>query len=89
MSIDDNGKVMQAEKPVKLNKKQQRVITVLQRMIDMVKDDKDWADTFVDSLEWMLDEIAGEDGFGTERQMDPRGDCRDARWSMKKVEGVD
>ena len=42
-----------------------------------------------DSLEAMLEDIACMDGFGTERQNDPRGDGRNGNWSMKNVEGVD
>lgn len=70
-------------------KVQQRVVKVLERMIAMAKDSKDDAEMFADELEPMLTEVHGNDGFGTEGQCDPRGDFRNGRWSMKKVEGVD
>ena len=70
-------------------KTQQRVVKVLERMIAMAQDSTDDAAMLSDELEGMLTEIHGNDGFGTEGQSDPRGDFRDRRWSMKKVEGVD
>lgn len=70
-------------------KVQQRVAKVLERMAAMAAESNSDANMFADALENMLDEIASDDGFGTERQMDPRGDCRNARYSMKRVEGVD
>lgn len=69
--------------------KQQRVVTVLNRMIEMAKEDPDYAEIFSDGLECLLDEIHGDDGFGTEGQSDPRGDFREGNWSMDNVEGLD
>lgn len=34
----------------------------------------------------ILDDIASNDGFGTEQQSDPRGDFRSQQWSMWNVE---
>lgn len=71
-----------------MNKAQKNVITVLERMIDHVKEYEDDAEVFADHLEIMLDELHSMDFFGTEGQMDPRGDFRDKTYSMNKVQGV-
>lgn len=70
---------------------QKRVITVLERLIAMAKDDEDSAEVFADTLDDYLDSLAQNDFFGTEQQMDPRGDFRGRAyfWSMQQVEGVD
>lgn len=39
-------------------------------------------------LEDFLEEYAMDDGFGSERQGDPRGDGRDGQFSMYDVSGV-
>ena len=70
-------------------KTQQRVAKVLERLTEMVQNDADDAAMLADSLEVMLDDIHGGDGFGTEGQCDPRGDFREGRWSMQNVAGVD
>lgn len=72
-----------------MNKTQKRTILVLERMIEQCKEDNINADVFAEMLEPMLRELHGEDFFGTEGQCDPRGDFRNGRWSMKKVEGID
>jgi len=73
-----------------MNKTQKRVVKVLERMIDLAKENEDDADMFSEELEYMLDGIAENDGFGTERTTDPRGDFRDyGGWSMTRVQGVD
>lgn len=41
---------------------------------------------YAQSLDDILDEIASNDGFGTEQQCDPRGDFRNQKWSMWNVE---
>lgn len=46
-------------------------------------------EALADLLDSMLDDIASEDGFGTEQQCDPRGDFRNGQWSMWNVEGND
>jgi hypothetical protein len=68
---------------------QQRVLLVLERMSEQVRADADVAVMFSDGLDAMLDEIAADDGFGTEGQRDPRGDGRDGVWSMQCVQGID
>lgn len=73
----------------KLTKKQKRVVKVLENMIQMAKDNTDDAEMFADMLENALTDVHGMDGFGTEGQCDPRGDFRDGRWSMSKVQGID
>ena len=67
---------------------QQRVATVLSRMLDMAKSDEDDAQMFADVLEPMLNDLHGQDAFGTEGQCDPRGDFRNGQWSMDRVEDV-
>jgi len=54
-----------------------------------MNEDEDWETTIADALEIGLNELASEDAFGTERQCDPRGDCRDGEYSMYCVEGLD
>lgn len=71
-----------------MNKQQKRTIKVLERMIELCKDNASDAEMFADELEPMLHEMHGDDAFGTEGQCDPRGDFRDGTWSMKKVQGV-
>lgn len=48
--------------------------------------------SFIDDLsgylEDFLEDFAMEDGFGTERQLDPRGDGREGQFSMYDVSGV-
>lgn len=41
---------------------------------------------YAEILDDILDDIAGDDGFGTEQQCDPRGDFRSQQWSMWNVE---
>ncbi|HEY5959200.1 MAG TPA: hypothetical protein VIV60_21730 [Polyangiaceae bacterium] len=69
-----------------MKKLQKNCVTVLTRLAKMCEDDESFADAFADDLNSMLDEIQSQDGFGTEAQSDPRGDFRNGRWSMKKVE---
>ena len=74
-----------------LNDCQKRVITVLERLIAIAKDNEGDAEVLADTLDDYLDSLAQDDFFGTEQQMDPRGDFRGNpyRWSMHQVEGVD
>lgn len=68
---------------------QQRVITVLERMLAMARNDEDDAAMFADVLQPALEELMSSDAFGTEAQCDPRGDGRNGTWSMSHVEGID
>lgn len=61
---------------------QNNVTTVLNRLAQMTEYDEDFAEQFAEDLEVLLDEIASQDGFGTERQSDPRGDFREGEWSL-------
>lgn len=74
-------------------KEQQRVAKVLGRMSAMAMADEGYAGMFTDLLENVLEnglnELNGEDAFGTEGQNDPRGDFRNGSWSMRHVEGID
>lgn len=69
-----------------MKKLQKNCVTVLNRLAKMCEEDEDFAVAFSDDLETLLDDIHGQDGFGTEGQTDPRGDFRNGRWSIKKVE---
>lgn len=68
---------------------QQRTILVLNRMLAMAQQNEDDAEMLAEALDEMLDDIASNDGFGTEQQCDPRGDFRNGEWSMDRVEGLD
>lgn len=70
----------------KQTKAQRNCITVLNRLAAMCEKDPEFAGFFKDDLNLLLDGIHAEDGFGTEGQSDPRGDFRNGRWSMDKVE---
>lgn len=73
-----------------MNNTQKRVVKVLERMIEMAKENEGDAEMFSETMEHMLEDIACNDGFGTERQSDPRGDGRGrGGWSMDRVEGID
>lgn len=69
-----------------MKKLQTNCVTVLNRLAAMCEEDEDFAEELADDLNRMLDEIQSQDGFGTEAQSDPRGDFRNGRWSMKKLE---
>lgn len=71
------------------NKTQLRLTLVLSRLINMVQEDSGFASPFSDDLDSFLDDILGQDGFGSEGQTDPRGDFRNDQWSMDNVEGID
>lgn len=51
--------------------------------------DEDYQDHLAEIIESLLDDYAMDDGFGTEGQSDPRGDCRDGDFSMFFVEGAE
>jgi hypothetical protein len=70
-------------------KQQERVIKVLDNMKAMALENEDDAEMFAEGLDFYLNELNGEDAFGTEGQSDPRGDFRDGDWSMKHVQGID
>lgn len=69
-----------------MKKLQKNCITVLSRLAKMCEEDEEFAEMFSGDLETILTEIHSQDGFGTEGQSDPRGDFRNGRWSMGKVE---
>jgi hypothetical protein len=69
-----------------MTKVQKDVIKVLNRLAKSVENDEVDAQTLSDNLEGFLDELRGDDFFGTEAQNDPRGDGRDALWSMNRIQ---
>ena len=74
-----------------MNKQQKRNQLVLERLIEMYNADKNDGDTIGDALEFMLDDLAENDFFGTEGQSDLRGDQRDNKtvYTMWYVDWVD
>lgn len=66
-----------------------RVLKVLENIKQLVEEEEYYADAFSEYLDTMLDDMNGQDIFGTEGQQDPRGDMRNDSWSMNYVEGVD
>lgn len=65
-----------------MSKIQKNLLVVLPRIVKLVEEDEDFAESFAEDLEDLLDSIAMDDGFGTERQCDPRGDFRVKEWSL-------
>lgn len=65
-----------------MTKVQKNLILVYTRLIEIVKEDEGLAEHLAYNLEIDLDEVSMEDGFGTERQRDPRGDMRIKEWSI-------
>lgn len=65
------------------SKVQHNLLTVLERIKDRVTEDEDDAELLADSMDQMLDDLLSEDFFGTEGQLDPRGDQRDGEFSVK------
>lgn len=49
---------------------------VLERIGDLIRNDKDAAKILLYQMNEMLDGLLGADFFGTEGQLDPRGDRR-------------
>lgn len=65
-----------------MTKVQNNLVVVLSRLIKLVKEDEGLAEHLAYDLEITLDEVSMDDGFGTERQYDPRGDMRIKEWSI-------
>ena len=74
---------------VKQTKQQKRNQLVLERLIAFSNENNDTAKWLAAGFDDLLDDLCQDDFFGTETQMDPRGDGRNGMWSMKKVEGID
>lgn len=72
-----------------MNKQQLRNKKVLENLLKM-NEDGDWEEIIAEALDIGLDSVAEDDSFGTERTLDPRGDCRDGdNYSMYNVRGID
>lgn len=61
---------------------QENLSTVWPRLLELIKEDEYLADDLAPLIEAFLDNIAMQDGFGTEQQTDPRGDFRNGEWSL-------
>lgn len=70
-------------------KTQERIALVLKRMAEQCAASEDDAEVYAQELAPVLDELHGNDFFGTEGQDDPRGDFREGDWSMDRVQGID
>lgn len=57
--------------------KAQNLRKVLEKLADMALDEGETCTIVCDALNEMLDELLENDFFGTEGQLDPRGDHRD------------
>lgn len=53
------------------------VVTVLKNIITQCEKDAHYAAMYAEELNILLDDLCGQDAFGTECQSDPRGDHRD------------
>lgn len=74
---------------INMNKLQQRVLLVLNRMADLVEKDVEYAEIFSIELQEFLEILLKNDVFGTEGQSDPRGDMRIDNFSMDYVQYID
>lgn len=60
-----------------MNKQQENLVIVLERMVESVKANEDDAAMYAEYVDLMLDDMRDDDCFGTEGQCDPRGNHRD------------
>lgn len=67
---------------------QQRVVLVLERMLNAARSGINEAEMFFDGLDFMLYVLRDNDVFGSEGENDPRGDAREGEWSMSRVQGA-
>lgn len=74
---------------IDLDLQQKRVVLVMERLLNMVREDKDDALVIGEYLDAMLNELKESDFFGTEGQLDPRGDFREGTWDIEYVQGID
>lgn len=70
-----------------MTKSQKNIKIVLTRLIAFAEQaDKQSADSLSVSLNGFLDDLKGDDFFGTEAQMDPRGDGREGEFTMDRIQ---
>ena len=65
-----------------MTESQKSLLFVLDRMKKMALESNYIANDFIGGLDAMLDDLLAEDIFGTEGQMDPRGDQREGEWTV-------
>ena len=66
----------------------QRLTKVFDRLL--INSTEEELETIMSSFDDWLDELHGNDFFGTEGSLDPRGDFRDSDcWSMYRIQGYD
>jgi hypothetical protein len=62
------------------------LITVLNRISNDVSiSDDETVELWASAFDEMLDNLKDNDFFGTEGQNDPRGDNRNAKWTIKNI----
>lgn len=66
-----------------------RLSLVLMRLVAECARDEDMLGVVMQEIDFLLDALGGDDSFGTERQLDPRGDFRVGDWDMSHVQGID
>jgi hypothetical protein len=65
-----------------MNEVQTNLLKLFPRLESIIQEDEDFAEILAADIEDLLDSLASDDFFGTERQCDPRGDFRDGEWSI-------
>lgn len=66
-----------------------RLNVVFNRIIALAQDDDAFRKEIIDQLNIILDDMYEVDAFGTEGEIDPRGDQRNGVFTMYNVEGYD
>lgn len=70
-----------------MTKTQRNIKIVLTRLIAFTEQtDKESAGILSARLNDFLDDLKGDDFFGTEAQMDPRGDGREGDFTMDRIQ---
>lgn len=69
-----------------MSKSTELLSQVFRRIQAVAETDEDMAQEFVVAVDDMLDEMLGQDAFGTEGQCDPRGDQRNGDFDIWSLE---
>ena len=79
------------EKKKRVSKQHRRNELVFTRLLEMSAQSKEDAEDISLFIEDMLDDMRTADMFGTENQLDPRGQITagSKRWSIELVKGID
>ena len=66
-----------------------RLNIVFSHIINLVQEDEEYGEKFIEDLNAILEDHNGSDDFGAEGQNDPRGDQRTGLYTLWNVEGYD